>query len=264
VGTPEGERVSIFSHLKTDYAQFHNEKYYKKYTNSSYWVLGISAIFLYGLLFLLWLFGIVTAAGMKKIGDNQNLTLAILAANAILIVLTSSIAYFYKDSKIPFEKRDEILEKVKVLLVENHGKEQEMFVSDFNAINKLDWAFLRKSSDATKDLSINTHISTLILIFLTTGLAIVSIPLCPLCSDRVVAVVNAQLVNLELLAFILLAFFGIKYISGAMKFRNDVNNCIDYKKINTAYTAHRDSVKGFNPSMVTAKINEIKDLMEPK
>lgn len=253
--------VSLYSHLKEKYKKYHSPEDYRKFVSSSYRYLSFGSIIILAIWIVLWVTNQITVDLMKGLGNGINLNLAVLAANAILVVLTTSIVLFYQDSLIPFDKSDAVHSKIKDGLLKKHGKADEVYIIDFDAKNRDDLNFFRIPSNAIREFSKKAHVLTLILIFITTGLAILDIPLSTICSDGFKGCLNAFIISVELLIFVLLSHYGIKYLQVAMQMRSDVFQCINSNHFDNAYNRFKAANQGFKPDDL---MNDIDDLLSKK
>lgn len=255
------EKISLYSHLKSKYSKYSDPGFCERFKKSSRSVLIIGFVVIATLWLILWWYGYITFPGMKDLGNGMNLNLSVLAANAILIVLTTSIVYFYKESAFPFEKSDAIHNIIKESLLKKHGKADEIFIIDFDAKNRDDLNFLRVPTNTVKDFSKLTHVYSLALIFITTGLAIIDIPVSAVCSDGFKGFINVSFISFEILTFILLSYYGIRYLKVAIQIKNDVLKCIDSNHYSSAYLKFKEANKGFKPDTV---IHEMEDILNKK
>lgn len=257
-----GERASLYSHLKQKYSKYHEQKIYHRFVMSPVYIAAIGGSILLSVWIILKLFGQITFESykVKNLGDGMNLNLAVMAANAILVVISTSMAYFYKDSFIPFDKSDEIHLRIKNVLLKKHGKADEVYIIDFDEKNKEDLNFLRAVTHMIRSFSKRAHFLSLVLIFITTGWAIVDIPFSLFYSDSCKGIMNIFVVSLEFLTFILLSHYGVQYFRIAIRVKNDVTDCINSDHFDKAYRQFKMANEDFKTTIL---IEDIGDMFNP-
>ena len=222
--------MSVFSGVVTLYQIFGN-RFFRFFFHNLSWLFVILGFF------LTW--HLLTPSIRAKLNStdlrNNDLYLIFLTANAVLIVMVTSLRYFYKDTLLKFDKvheivntvRDYILKLPEVSLSDEKRKHTEYFIEN----SREDFEFLQNPNESLGIFSLKAHITSIILIFLSTAWAVLDTPFNALSCDPSAPgfwsehrfVIGYFLVALSLITITLhgviylLLLILRKYVSGSLK-----------------------------------------------
>jgi|GEM_PF-5269716 len=192
-------------------------------------------------------------AEFEKSGEHLLLfNIIILTGNAVLIVIVSSLYYFYRENLLKFENLDKIKEEIpRVINAINQGTENQALKGDFTQNSFEDLQFLRGLNNAITRFSSNAHLLSAGLIFISSAWAVFDEPMCLLslwsdCWERYRLSIGISLIfltfsNIFLHGIMFLIIIHIKYLIGKSLSRENIEKQFreyrdDYEKVKQAFT----------------------------
>lgn len=186
------KRVSVFSGVATLYQVFGNRWFRYSFHNLSLFLVVLSA-------FLTWLFLTPQTQLKLNVADIRKgeLYLVILTANAVLVVIVTSLRYFYKDTLLKFDNVTEIVTTIRDFVmglpnVASSDEKAKQAAEDFIENSREDFEFLQNPNASLEMFSSRAHIVSTILIFSSTAWAVLDAPFNAIAFDPSVPGVWAQ------------------------------------------------------------------------
>lgn len=261
--------ISVFSGVSRWSSLFKGHKYFSKFISYLPFLL-----IPFVLVFFLYI-RIVLFRGLLnfQFTDATTFITFVLTSNAILAIIVSAIAFFYKETFLQFTNSDNLLAKIRkaIEIIASSDDIKAGVVADFMINTENDFLNLKYPNDVVRRFATNAHILSYISIFISTLWAVLYSPIARISealqnsSEEVINLAAQKSVlftpltsildlwskhNLHIGICIVFFTFTLIFLYGSVSlifsiFRLFVNNSINKKNITKSYMKYSQAVQTF-------------------